>query len=159
MVYLWIYLSTSGNPQALPRLHAYLWALRPRKSTSSARAPSGQRHPPYWGGRRHPGASPFYNRDMQEAKNEHFPRDFLKFSSFIKFSHLGATKSPFSAGFSHETQHLLSQNYSKLMFCARRPLIFMTCHKVPRLPRQYTMSALDAALPTIKHVIKMTSVT
>ena len=90
----------------------------------------------------------------RRLKTSIFLRDFLKFSSFIKFSHLGATKSPFSAEFSHETQHLLSQNYSKLMFCARRPLIFMTCHKVPRLPRQYTMSALDAALPTIKHVIK-----
>ena len=60
-------------------------------------------------------------QDMLEQQNERFVRDFLKLQ-------VAASKSTFSYEFSFEPT-------SKSTFRARLPSIFMTCHKMPRLPR------------------------
>ena len=58
-------------------------------------------------------------QDMLEHENDHFVRDFLTFH---------ASKSTFSYEFSCDPT-------SKSTFRARLPSIFITCHKMPRLPR------------------------
>ena len=59
---------------------------------------------------------------MPEHQNEHFVRDFLTFHT------LQLRKLTFSDEFSYEPT-------SKSTFRARLPSIFMTCHKMPRLPQ------------------------
>ena len=72
---------------------------------------------------------------MLEAQNEHFVQEFLKFPHFV------ATKLAFAYEFSTRTPKSAA---SKLMFRARFPSIFNTCHKMRRLP--WNLQALDAAL-------------
>jgi len=72
---------------------------------------------------------------MLEAQNEHFVQEFLKFPHFV------ATKFAFAYEFSTRTPKSAA---SKLMFRARFPSIFNTCHKMRRL--SWNLQALDAAL-------------
>ena len=61
-------------------------------------------------------------RDMLEHQNEHFVQDFLKFHFFA------ASKSTFC-------YECFNGATAKSTFRARLPSIFITCHKMPPLPR------------------------
>ena len=73
-------------------------------------------------------------RENQRLETRH-----VRAPKHLQFSHFVASKSTFSYEFSQEPLNFAT---SKSMFRARRPSIFITSHKMPRLPRNLHLVAI-----------------
>ena len=74
-------------------------------------------------------------QENQRIERRHVGASSVSCETSFKFSHFVATKSTFSYESSCNPQNLQPHTISKPMLHAKRPSIFITCHKMPHLPQ------------------------